>query len=1029
MPKYLLFLLLGNMGALGQTPLQLSFHHLTREEGLSNNNVFFMHRDSRGFLWMGTLNGLNRFDGVRCRVYKPSNSNIRGGDIKNIVEDAKGNLWVGTDEGLNFYERRTDRFTLIKSPTGEAKSVAFPYHVDHLGRLWVSLSGIKKAGLYVYNPDSKMFTFVTNEVNITLPRSHTPPFKELKAFYSGGKNNVGITKISLKNTQVTKVEYFFDGTKQPAQTNIGEYIVVENDSILWQTGQYTGLTRLNTRSGAVEKITAFEGQPVSYLTRGVRYKNQLLFGSNVGLYVFDLSQKKFVQRLYHSPSKPDGLAANMAETIYLDAEGNLFVAQAGFGVDYTNLNRIQSAHWLTADQVTTLGLPDNHVASLVRWRDHSYLNLQSGGVVELDAQGRFMNRYDGKFTLLCDTKERIWFINGNGVEVFDPVQKKSIQLPFKAHKSVIGGAVVMVETSPGHYLFSSNGLLEIVETNGTFYINAVAAFANEKFVGCHPMYYDASTKQVFLSVNWWSGVVVLSKQSGTWKVAHRRLDFPFRVHWFAAAMPSDSLWFCSNQGLALVNKRTLGYRLLTEKDGLPDNAVTNLVPEPNGNHWLVTNRGIAHFDHVKNEYLNFTSREGANSKEYDWYGNFLLPDGRAVFGGNNGVTVIDQQANNKYSVRPKVQITGLYAHEKPLVTNTYIGETSEIELQPDQNSFALDLSGIEYGFPQKVKLRYQLEGVDAEWITTSNPTTVRYANLREGTYGFAVRATDEAGKISSETRTLKVVIHAPFWRTLWFRALLVFTLMGMGYMFYRLRISQIRAEVKYREEIKRVKAEAEIMALRSQMNPHFIFNCMNTIDAYIMLNKTSQASDFLQKFSRLIRMILENSRQEFIPIAEELEALELYIQLEQERSNGKFNYEITIDPRLNQRQYLIPSTLFQPLVENAILHGLRHKKGESGELYIHLKMGEGLLIGNIIDNGIGRKASAKVNAFKKYQAQSLGTALTEERIRKLNDLYPDKTSLKIKDIQFENDTGTIVELRLPLLTLQTLQQHDNGSVD
>lgn len=233
MPKYLLFLLVSNMGVFGQAPLQLSFHHLMREEGLSNNNVFFMHRDSRGFLWLGTHNGLNRFDGTKCRVYKPSNSNLRGVDINNIVEDSKGNLWVGSNEGLNFYHRQTDQFNFIALPFGKATTMAFPYHIDHRGRVGMGLSAIKNKGLYVYEPDSEKFTLVTTEVSVTLPRSHTPPFKELKTIYSGGKNNVGITKISLKNTQVTKVEYFFDGTKQPAKTNIGEYVIVENDSIIW----------------------------------------------------------------------------------------------------------------------------------------------------------------------------------------------------------------------------------------------------------------------------------------------------------------------------------------------------------------------------------------------------------------------------------------------------------------------------------------------------------------------------------------------------------------------------------------------------------------------------------------------------------------------------------------------------------------------------------------------------------------------------------------------------------------------------
>lgn len=1029
MRRYIIIFLLCSMGAWGQSPLQLSFHHLTREEGLSNNNIFVMHRDSRGFLWIGTDNGLNRFDGVKCKVYKPTNSGLKGVSIKSIIEDQKGNLWLGTDDGLSFYDRQKDQIAVVKLPTAEPKSLAFPYYVDREGLLWVNLSGFHKAGLYTYHPDKKQFTFVTDQVSALLPEVFAPAFGELKTIYSGGKNNVGINKISLKNNRVVKVEHFFDGTKQPLKSNIGQYIIVENDSVLWQTGDFNGLTRLNMHTGKVEIFNMFEEKPIPYFTRGVRSKNRLLIGSNTGLYVFDLSTKTFVQRIQYTASKPDGLSANWSEVIYLDREGNLFLSQLGFGMDYANLNRVQSAHWLSTDEIVPLGLLDNHVASLFRWRTDSWLNMQSGGIVVVNAQGRFLKRIMDRYGLMADTKEQIWLYAKEGFEIVRPLQKQIVTIPLGIHKDRVGGGMSLVETAPDEYLFSSNGLLEIRKENGRFAITPVADIAAEKFVGCHPMYYDTSSKQVFLSVNWWSGVVVLAKQSGTWKMVHKRMNFPFRVYWYAPSANADSLWFCTNQGLALVNKKTLEYKLFTEKEGLPDNSVNNLVPEANGNYWLVTNRGISHFDQVKKEYRHFTSREGANSKEYDWYGNFLLPDGRAVFGGNNGVTVIDPKANSTYPIKPTVQITALYANEKPLKPATDIAEATEIELQPDQNSFALELAGIEFGFPQKIQLRYQLEGIDPQQIVSSNPAVARYANLREGAYQFRVKATDETGKMSSETRSLRVVIHAPFWRTTWFRAALVVMLIGLGYLFYRFRVNKIRDEIKYREEIRRVKMEAEVMALRSQMNPHFIFNCMNTIDSYIMLNKSSQASDFLQKFSKLIRMILENSRQEFIPIARDLEALELYIQLEQERSNDKFTYEITVDPKLDPQKYLIPPTLFQPFVENAILHGLRHKKGEIGELYINLKIAKDKLIGTVIDNGVGRAAAEKINRFRNHNAHSLGALLTEQRIQKLNDIYPEKAYLKIKDINIDEDTGTIAELGLPLLTFQNTAQHDKGSID
>lgn len=1012
-------LLLTHAVAWSQPPLHLSFHHLTREEGLSNNNVICMHRDSRGFMWLGTFNGLNRFDGIQCRVYKPTNSELKGVHISNIVENQAGDLWVGTDEGLFLYHRQTDRFSPIASPSHEARFVASPHYVDRAGLVWVILSDIKRPGIYTFNPSRKHFTFITDQVGNYLPAQTKAPFDTLRTIYTGGSKQVGLYKFSLLNNRITKVDTFFTGTKQPLKNRIQDYTLEENDSIVWVTGDPVSLTRLNTRTGKISQYTTFEGKPIGFLTRGVIYRNWILFGSlQGGLYVFDRRQNRFVQRIPYSPSRPDGLMANWAEIPYIDRTNNLFLSQLGFGVDYTNLNRISLSNWLTIDETERLELRDNHVARLLGWHDQIWLSTQSEGVVVLDAQGKFRQQYKNKRALLTDSKDRVWLLGPAGFEVVNPATK---QATFLAVNKPHNGETFMVEIAPNQYLFSSDGLYEIREQpSGRMAMNVVESFAKEKAIACHPMYYDQATEQLFLSANWWSNLYVLTNQSGDWQI-RKKLAIPFSVYWIAPAIDPQQLWLCTQKGLVLFNKQTFSYQLITEKQGLPDNIVTNIIPEANGNYWLVTNRGISHYNRARNVYKNFTSKDGANSKEYDWYGNFILPDGRVVFGGNNGVTVIDPTANLGYSTRPAVQITDLYVNEKLFKTTPYIGENQSIDLQPNQNTFALHAVGIDYAFPQKVTLMYQLQGFDTQWISTTNPATARYTNLPAGRYQFKIKATDEAGLHPSEMRALTVVVQAPFWRTTWFRAVLIGLLGALAFLFYKLRTNQIRVDVQRKEEIRRIRTEAEINALRSQMNPHFIFNCMNTIDSYILLSKTDEASEFLQKFSRLIRLILENSRQEFISLEQEFQTLELYIQLERERSNYTFEYEISVDPMLNEGNYQIPSMILQPFVENAILHGLRHKKDADGELFLTLKITANQLIARIIDNGIGRIASGQINRLWKQSSNSVGVTLTEERIQKLNEMYPQKAYLKINDIHIENDRGTVVEIGLPLLTLTDIR--------
>ena len=300
---------------------------------------------------------------------------------------------------------------------------------------------------------------------------------------------------------------------------------------------------------------------------------------------------------------------------------------------------------------------------------------------------------------------------------------------------------------------------------------------------------------------------------------------------------------------------------------------------------------------------------------------------------------------------------------------------------------------------------YRLDGVDSGWIRVFTNQSIHYVNLPGNEYEFKVRD-------KHNLESIRFIIDQPFWQKWWFLpSIFVYILLVFGAVYYIFFYYRLRQQFK----MQSVRHELEIKALRAQMNPHFIFNCMNTIDAYILRKKFLEASDFLQKFSKLIRKILENSENQTISIEQEIQTLKLYIELEQERFSNSFVSYFDIEPELMTKDYQIPSLIFQPFVENAILHGIRHLTDRKGLVSVELKKikgesGEGILFCVIQDNGIGKKASSVINAQRQTNHKSMGVNVTLERIKTYQAIYGTKMEIIVTDLE----EGTKVEIKLPL---------------
>jgi sensor histidine kinase YesM len=305
---------------------------------------------------------------------------------------------------------------------------------------------------------------------------------------------------------------------------------------------------------------------------------------------------------------------------------------------------------------------------------------------------------------------------------------------------------------------------------------------------------------------------------------------------------------------------------------------------------------------------------------------------------------------------------------------------------------------------------YKLEGIDNDWHKTDRGIA-SYISIPPGNYTLRVKGSNNSGIINEEGDFMNILIVPEWYQTFLFKLLCVLALAALIFYFMRMRIKTIRKEATLKQKI----AETEMEALRAQMNPHFIFNCLNSIENFIMQNEKRLASDYLNKFSRLIRIILESNQESMVPISADMDALQLYIELEQLRFKNKFTYQTNIDEELLNGDYRVPPLLIQPFVENAILHGIAHSDKPSNTLTINASLKDAYVNYTIEDNGIGRKKAADYNFLNKPNHKSVGLYITQERIE-LHNNEPGNSLIKITDLfNTKNEAnGTRVEVNIKI---------------
>lgn len=475
------------------------------------------------------------------------------------------------------------------------------------------------------------------------------------------------------------------------------------------------------------------------------------------------------------------------------------------------------------------------------------------------------------------------------------------------------------------------------------------------------------------------------------------------------------IWFALNSG-GIISYADGSLKEANITRYLGNQTVISVAEDTKGNLWFGTSgNGVFklenEFEHIDaNSTITysspaiFSSTEIENEKVQSKFILKNLPVDQQTEKPINSKTIRTDRVRQD-SLPPSVFINSVKINGKDTTT------LSHYELSHENNAIEFNISGISNS-PSGIQYKYMLEGFDKEWIYTVN-TSIYYTSLAPGSYTFKVFAMNDSGIWSTVPSVISFTIQPPFYMSAWFLLTLVFGVIIIGFLIYFLIQKQNQLKNKQIEEQKQRALASELQALRSQMNPHFIFNTLNSIQNFISKNESKDASIYLSKFAKLMRATLANTKRQRISLKDEIETLTLYLELEQLRLNNKFSYEILVDETIDTQYEQVPSMLIQPYVENAIWHGISHKEGNGIIRIQFLPENEHLLKCVVEDNGIGRENAIKLK--QNTTSPSFGMNITKERVELLNSLNGNQLSVKINDLKINNQpAGTRVELYVPI---------------
>lgn len=436
--------------------------------------------------------------------------------------------------------------------------------------------------------------------------------------------------------------------------------------------------------------------------------------------------------------------------------------------------------------------------------------------------------------------------------------------------------------------------------------------------------------------------------------------------------------------------------------------VKNIFIDNNNVAWISTDKGLNRIEYSAVSGRCTVERVTSSFTIPDENINSSVVIGDTIYMASLSGVYRMHYSKSRLNEKPGIQILSTY------VNSAILDIDKMLILKPSENNISINFVAIAFRNPESIEFRYRLMGADAQWIRSKNGH-VDLLSLTSGEYRFEVQAINLLSDERSEVKFIEFKIAKPWFKQYWFLGLCVLILVLIVRFIILRRTKIIRNKLEENRKVSKQVAELEMQALRAQMNPHFIFNALSAIQNYFVTNNEERANSYMAKFSRLIRQMLEYSKNNFISLDEEIALVKNYMELECMRFENKLEFQLHIEEQIDTTEYKLPSLLLQPILENAVNHGIRPSE-TSGIIKLTISSDTESLYCTIADNGIGILKANEDRMNNSMNHNSRGIEILSKRIESLNQLYNCKISFQISDLSQHEDImhGTEVVLKFPI---------------
>jgi len=1044
--------------------------HWNIEDGLTQGVVSCFLKDVNGFLWMGTQWGVSRFDGSTFKNYfadKNNNKTIIDNDIVGLVEDSLHNIWIGSSYGLCRYDIKADTFSkfLPSAVHSESNNSIIPFSATNdqilcfeSGSRFISfdMRSLTKKTLLQLAPNDNILGNGWPKMNtIYYPRENSVWMIESVDGYLlpyGALREISLSNGKTKHyrwpcyRKIPNHSHTSEGMRYDAKRNC--IWINSNDGLL----QFTLVDKKFHHVDALDTLQDIKDYEKNFHNAhwcGIDIDQQdriWLASVEKGIVVYD-PFTGIASQPFSSDNDIANQISNRNGRIYCDRDGIVWLSfwiKNGF---YQLLPFSVAVKRYTADTTIPHSLSSDWVFNCLN-ADHGKVWIGTDGglnifdplthtfrvLTEKDLPGIEGNRI---VPAAIDTiGQRAWLRTQDKVYEMDIKTKKCQPIIFKdANNNTISNIEI---SSPyygywasyknaciipadygehfGIFITDSNGIEahevltfrrgEIDEVNGH-----IAIIAHDQFLLLQKL--GSTTIYTYLNSN------------DKWKRIFTPLD-SMQIQSIVYEQRTQTYWAVGEGQLIHYDKEFKIIHRYTKKDGLPELEIYSVIPDNDENIWFNTDRSICKLDTKTGKIKTLTSIDGFERQTFtsftngikDFYGNLYFQGG--MYG--KGLNIVNPSEFRETYPPSTVYIRSLEVNEKPFISLNNASYTDKISLRYFENNISIETGIIDYYSKGKSDIRYKLEGVNNNWQYAPANYTIRYDGLQPKKYKLLLQASNAANNFNGPVKSIIIQIYPPFWNTWWFRSIIVVCFVLLIYGLIRWRLHQkFQQQLEHSEKEKQLAemgqktTELEMQALRAQMNPHFIFNCLNSINRFILSNNAPKAADYLTKFAKLIRIVLQQSGKSFIPLEDELYCLKLYMDLEALRFETPFEYEINCNG-VNTSSIMTPSLLIQPFVENAIWHGLQGKNNGNGKIDISVSLQDNILHCKICDNGIGRMNSSASKKSIDFSKKSLGMKLTQNRLELVDPLMKEEVGIVISDLTDADgqDAGTCVHVKIPV---------------